>query len=116
MLKKVVRPEFLNRVDEIVMFEPLNKDNLRKIVEIQFNQVKARLLEQGITIEASDEALTALANEGYDPQYGARPLKRVIQKRILNTLSKEILANSIKKDVVIMMDLNSKGEIIFENV
>jgi ATP-dependent Clp protease ATP-binding subunit ClpB len=116
LLKKVVRPEFLNRVDEIVMFEPLNKANLRKIVEIQFNQVKARLLEQGITLEASDEALTALSDEGYDPQYGARPLKRVIQKRILNTLSKEILANSIKKDEVIMMELNDKGEIVFENV
>ncbi len=116
LLKKVVRPEFLNRVDEIVMFEPLNKVNLRKIVEIQFNHVKARLLEQGITIEATDEALTALSDEGYDPQYGARPLKRVIQKRVLNTLSKEILANSIKKDQVILMDLDKKGEIIFENV
>ncbi len=116
LLKKVVRPEFLNRVDEIVMFEPLNKENLRKIVEIQFNQVKARLLEQGIIIEASEDALTALANEGYDPQYGARPLKRVIQKRILNTLSKEILANSIKKDEIIMMELNKNGEIVFENV
>ncbi len=116
LLKKVVRPEFLNRVDEIVMFEPLNKENLRKIVEIQFNQVKARLLEQGIIIDASDEALNALANEGYDPQYGARPLKRVIQKRILNTLSKEILANSIKKDEIIMMELNKNGEIVFENI
>jgi ATP-dependent Clp protease ATP-binding subunit ClpB len=116
LLKKVVRPEFLNRVDEIIMFEPLNKANLRKIVEIQFNQVKARLLEQGIIIEATEEALTALATEGYDPQYGARPLKRVIQKRILNTLSKEILANSIKKDQVILMDQDKNGEIVFENV
>jgi ATP-dependent Clp protease ATP-binding subunit ClpB len=116
LLKKVVRPEFLNRVDEIVMFEPLTKKDLRKIVEIQFNQVKDRLKEQGITIEPTPEALDALANEGYDPQYGARPLKRVIQKRVLNTLSKEILANNILKDQVIIMDLNKEGEIIFENV
>lgn len=116
LLKKVVRPEFLNRVDEIVMFEPLSKGNLRKIVEIQFNQVKDRLKEQGITIEATDEALTALAEEGYDPQFGARPLKRVIQRRVLNTLSKEILANNILKDQVIIMELDKNGGIIFENV
>ena len=116
LLKKVVRPEFLNRVDEIVMFEPLNRANLRKIVEIQFNLVKERLKDQGIAIEATDEALTALAEEGYDPQFGARPLKRVIQKRVLNTLSKEILANNIQKDQVIIMELNKAGEIEFENV
>ncbi len=116
LLKKVVRPEFLNRVDEIVMFEPLNKENLKKIVGIQFNQVKTRLLEQGIILEATDEALTAIATEGYDPQYGARPLKRVIQKRILNTLSKEILANNIQKEQVIMMELDKNGEIVFENI
>lgn len=116
LLKKVVRPEFLNRVDEIVMFEPLNIENLKKIVEIQFKLVKARLMEQGIILEASQEALNALATEGYDPQFGARPLKRVIQKRILNTLSKEILANTILKDQVIMMELDKNGEIIFENV
>jgi ATP-dependent Clp protease ATP-binding subunit ClpB len=116
LLKQVVRPEFLNRVDEIVMFEPLNRENLRKIVEIQFNLVKERLKEQGIIIEASPEALTALAEEGYDPQFGARPLKRVIQKRVLNTLSKEILANTIKKDQVIMMELGGNGEMVFENV
>ncbi|MES2794844.1 MAG: ATP-dependent chaperone ClpB [Bacteroidota bacterium] len=115
-LKKVVRPEFLNRVDEIIMFEPLNKSNLRKIVEIQFNHVKERLMEQGITIEATDEALQTLASEGYDPQYGARPLKRVIQKRVLNTLSREILANNLNKGQVILMDINKEGEIIFENV
>lgn len=116
LLKKVVRPEFLNRVDEIVMFEPLNMENLKKIVEIQFKLVKARLMEQGIILEASQEALNALATEGYDPQFGARPLKRVIQKRILNTLSKEILSNTILKDQVIMMELDKNGEIVFENV
>ena len=116
LLKQVVRPEFLNRVDEIVMFEPLNKENLRKIVEIQFNLVKERLKEQGIIIEASSEALNALAEEGYDPQFGARPLKRVIQKRVLNILSKEILANTIQKDQVILMELGADGEIVFENV
>ena len=73
-------------------------------------------MEQGIILEASQEALNALATEGYDPQFGARPLKRVIQKRILNTLSKEILANTILKDQVIMMELDKNGEIVFENV
>jgi ATP-dependent Clp protease ATP-binding subunit ClpB len=116
LLKKVVRPEFLNRVDEIIMFEPLNKTNIKKIVEIQFNDVKERLIEQGILIEATAEALASIAEEGYDPQFGARPLKRVIQKRILNILSKEILANNLNRNKAILMDLNKEGEIVFENV
>jgi ATP-dependent Clp protease ATP-binding subunit ClpB len=116
LLKKVVRPEFLNRVDEIVMFEPLTHQHLAQIVRIQFEQIKQRLALQGITIDASEAALNALASEGYDPQYGARPLKRVIQKKVLNTLSKELLAGAIKKDEVILLDINKEGKFIFENV
>jgi ATP-dependent Clp protease ATP-binding subunit ClpB len=116
LLKQSVRPEFLNRIDEIVLFEPLNPKNLRKIVSIQFRGIQRRLAEQGITLEASDEVLEKLSEEGYDPQFGARPLKRVLQKRILNALSKEILAGSVGKDAVILMELGTDGEIRFENV
>jgi ATP-dependent Clp protease ATP-binding subunit ClpB len=116
LLKQSVRPEFLNRIDEIVLFEPLNPKNLRKIVGIQFRGIQRRLAEQGITLEASDEVLQKLAEEGYEPQFGARPLKRVLQKRILNALSKEILAGTVGKDAVILMELGTDGEIRFENV
>ncbi|MCU0467474.1 MAG: ATP-dependent chaperone ClpB [Arcicella sp.] len=116
LLRQVVRPEFLNRVDEIVMFEPLSKENLGQIVRIQFRQIQERLQEQGIVLEASDEALMQLAEEGYDPTMGARPLKRVMQKRILNELSKSILGNYITKDSVVMMDLGEDGNLKFENI
>lgn len=116
LLKQVVRPEFLNRVDEIVMFEPLSKNNLHKIVEIQFKQIQDRLKEQGITLEATDEALTFLAEEGYDPTMGARPLKRVLQRRILNELSKQILGHYISKDSIVMMELDEDKSLKFSNV
>ncbi|GAB3523319.1 ATP-dependent Clp protease ATP-binding subunit [Emticicia fontis] len=115
-LKTFVRPEFLNRIDEIVLFEPLTKDNLHKIISIQFKQIQARVAEQGITLEATEEVLAKLGDEGYDPSFGARPLKRVLQRKILNELSKDILAGKVHKDSVIMMELDSDGEIIFENV
>ncbi len=116
LLKQVVRPEFLNRVDEIVMFEPLTQKNLRKIINIQFKQIQNRLQEQHITLEATDEVLQKLAEEGYEPTMGARPLKRVLQKRVLNELSKAILANTITNDAVVLMSLNEEGEIGFENI
>ncbi|MBA4853254.1 ATP-dependent chaperone ClpB [Emticicia sp. BO119] len=115
-LKAFVRPEFLNRIDEIVLFEPLTKENLHKIISIQFKQIQARVAEQGITLEATDEVLAKLGDEGYDPSFGARPLKRVLQRKILNELSKDILAGKVHKDSVIMMELDNDGEIIFENV
>jgi ATP-dependent Clp protease ATP-binding subunit ClpB len=116
LLKQVVRPEFLNRVDEIVMFEPLSKENLRQIVQIQFRQIQERLKEQGILLEATEEALMHIAEEGYEPTMGARPLKRVMQKRILNELSKQILGNYITKDSVVMMELGNDGNLRFENI
>lgn len=115
-LKAFVRPEFLNRIDEIVLFEPLTRENLHKIISIQFKQIQARVAEQGITLEASDEVLAKLSEEGYDPSFGARPLKRVLQRKILNELSKDILAGKVQKDSVIMMELDKGGEIVFENV
>ncbi|MEO8794593.1 MAG: AAA family ATPase, partial [Daejeonella sp.] len=105
LLKQTIRPEFLNRIDELIMFTPLNRDELRDIVTLQFKGVQDTLAEMGIQIEASDEALDWLSQLGYDPQFGARPLKRVIQKRILNELSKDILAGKVDKDSKIRVDV-----------
>ena len=105
LLRKTIRPEFLNRIDEIIMFTPLTRDEITDIVKLQFKQVQNTLAEMGVTIEASEEALDWLAQLGYDPQYGARPLKRVIQKRILNELSKQILAGKVDKDSKIKLDM-----------
>ena len=105
LLKKSIRPEFLNRIDDIVMFTPLNRDEIGEIVRLQFVGLQKQLAEMGIQIEASEEALDWLAQLGYDPQYGARPLKRVIQKKILNELSKEILAGKIDKESKIKLDM-----------
>jgi len=116
LLKASVRPEFLNRIDEIVLFDPLSKLNIRQIVQIQFKQIKRRLAEQGITLEATNAVLDKLGDEGYDIIFGARPLKRVLQRRVLNELSKAILSEKIHKDSVVMMDLDSNNEICFENI
>ncbi|PWG79610.1 ATP-dependent chaperone ClpB [Pararcticibacter amylolyticus] len=105
LLKQTIRPEFLNRIDELIMFTPLNRTELRDIVALQFKHVQQTLREMGIEIEASEEALDWLAQLGYDPQFGARPLKRVIQKRILNELSKDILAGKVDKDSHIILDV-----------
>jgi ATP-dependent Clp protease ATP-binding subunit ClpB len=114
LLKQTIRPEFLNRIDELIMFTPLNRDELRDIVSLQFKGVQNTLLEMGIEIDASEEALDWLSQLGYDPQFGARPLKRVIQKRILNELSKDILAGKIDKDSKIKLDVFDK-QFVFIN-
>ena len=116
LLRQVVRPEFLNRVDEIVLFEPLTEEHARKILAIQFKEVQKRLAEQNITLEATEVALSKLAKDGYDPNYGGRPMKRVLQRAVLNELSKAILSGKIKKDSAMMMDLDGAGELIFENI
>jgi ATP-dependent Clp protease ATP-binding subunit ClpB len=105
LLRQTIRPEFLNRIDEIIMFTPLSRDEIGEIVKLQFKHVQQSLAEMGVTIEASDEALDWLAQLGYDPQFGARPLKRVIQKKILNELSKQILSGKIDKDSKIKLDM-----------
>ncbi|MDN3585119.1 ATP-dependent chaperone ClpB [Pedobacter aquatilis] len=105
VLKQTIRPEFLNRIDELIMFTPLNRSEIRDIVSLQFKHVQQTLAEMGIEMDASAEALDWLAQLGYDPQFGARPLKRVIQKRILNELSKEILAGKVDKDSKIKLDM-----------
>ena len=116
LLKQSVRPEFLNRVDETIMFRPLGKKDLRKIVGIQFKLIRKRLEEAGIKLEMDDKVLDHLGQEGYDPQFGARPLKRLLQRVILNELSKEILAGRIRKDSVIGATLNDLGQVEFLNL
>lgn len=115
LLKKSIRPEFLNRIDEIIMFTPLNRDEVRQIVNIQFEQIRKNLAELGITLEADEEALDWLAQLGYDPQFGARPLKRVMQKKVLNELSRQILAGTIDKDKPVKVILGDQNQLIFLN-
>ncbi len=116
LLKKSVRPEFLNRIDEIIMFEPLNKAIIRKIVDIQWREIQKRLDEGGIEIDATAEVLNHLAEVGFDPQFGARPLKRTMQRLILNELSKQILSGYIKNDSAVLVDLDADKQIYFKNV
>ena len=115
LLQKVVRPEFINRIDEISVFSPLDRSEMSKIVGLQLNAVKRRLNEQNITLEASPEAIAHLSEAGWDPQYGARPVKRAIQNEVLNALSKEIIAGKVHADDVILLDA-FEGELVFRNV
>jgi len=113
-LKQQVKPEFINRIDDIVMFSPLTQDNIKEIVQIQIKQLQKQLSDKQITIDISPEGITTLALKGYDPQYGARPLKRVIQKEVLNKLSKAILGGEIHTDSVVLID-SFEGEIVFRS-
>ena len=114
LLKKTIRPEFLNRIDDIIMFTPLNEEEIRKIVIVQLNSVKKMLAQNGIALEFTDAALTFISDKGFDPQFGARPVKRVIQKYVLNELSKELLGGKINKDRPITIDSNDAG-LVFKN-
>ncbi|WP_395060196.1 ATP-dependent chaperone ClpB [Flavobacterium sp.] len=114
LLKQTVRPEFINRIDEIVMFTPLTNANIAQIVGLQLKSVTKMLMLQGITMDATPEAIEYLSEKGYDPQFGARPVKRVIQRDVLNQLSKEILAGSIATDSIILLDAFD-GKLVFRN-
>jgi ATP-dependent Clp protease ATP-binding subunit ClpB len=116
LLRQQMRPEFLNRIDELIMFRPLGKEQLRQIVDIQFREVQRMLKANGIEVLASPEVLEKLGELGYDPQFGARPLKRVIQKELLNDLSKAILSGQVHRDSVVGIDLDADGQIVFHNV
>ena len=116
LLKKSVRPEFLNRIDELIMFRPLSKKDLRKIVDIQFKLIQKRLEENGIKIEATDDVLDYLGQLGYDPQFGARPLKRLMQREILNELSKDILAGKVSREGIVGITLDEDRHIQFLNL
>lgn len=114
LLKQTVRPEFINRIDEIVLFTPLTVENISKIVGLQLKSVTKMLALQGITMDATPEAIKYLSDKGYDTQFGARPVKRVIQREVLNQLSKEILANNITTDSIILIDAFD-GKLVFRN-
>lgn len=113
LLRKTIRPEFLNRIDDIIMFEPLTRENVEEIVQIQFKSIQKQLADNGITLNGTMEALEWLAELGYDPTLGARPLKRVLQKKVMNELSKQILGGAIKKDNEVMMKLDEARNLIF---
>ena len=115
MLKSNVRPEFLNRIDEIIMFTPLNKNEIKQIVSLQIDNARRMLAKNEIRLEISDNALDLLAKEGYDPEFGARPVKRVIQREILNRLSKDILAGNVTKEKTIMIDTEG-SQFVFRNI
>jgi len=114
ILKKTIRPEFLNRIDEVIMFAPLSREDVKEVVRIQFNNVTKMLEENGIHLTATDEAIDWLSQLGYDPQFGARPVKRIIQKRVLNELSKQILSGKVKRDSHIVLDYFD-NEFVFRN-
>ena len=114
LLKKSIRPEFLNRIDETIMFTPLTRENVHRIVELQFVGISKMLEENNIHLSASKDAIDWLSQLGFDPQFGARPIKRVIQKRVLNELSKQILAGKVEKDANIVLDVFN-NEFVFRN-
>ena len=114
LLKQTIRPELLNRIDEIIMFQPLLKKEIKGIIQIQLNGLKKLVAQNGIQLEFGDYALDYLAEFGYDPQFGARPLKRLIQKQIVNQLSKRILAGDIDKQRPVLVDVFD-GNVVFRN-
>ncbi len=114
LLKQTIRPEFLNRIDEVIMFTPLQKSEIIDIVRLQVNALQKMLAANSITVEVTDRAMEWIAEEGYDPQFGARPVKRVIQRNLLNDLSKQILAEKVIKDARIVVDVQD-GHIVFSN-
>ncbi|TDQ25552.1 ATP-dependent chaperone ClpB [Tenacibaculum caenipelagi] len=114
LLKQSVRPEFLNRIDDIIMFTPLSEENIKEIVKLQLNSVKKMIAKQNITFDATNEAIAYLAIKGYQPEFGARPVKRVIQKEVLNQLSKEILSGKVTTDSIILLDAFD-DELVFRN-
>jgi len=114
LLRKSIRPEFLNRIDDIIMFTPLSRADIKEVVRLQLEQLKKMLADQHITIDATKEAISYLAEKGYDPQYGARPIKRTIQREVLNNLSKEILAGKIHAESVVLIDCFD-DQLVFRN-
>ncbi len=123
LLKQSVRPEFLNRIDDTIMFTPLSKENIIDIVGLQLKNVTKMIAKQGITFDATPEAISYLADKGYNPEYGARPVKRVIQKEVLNALSKEILAGKVTTDSIILLDafddklvFRNQGDLVQEEI
>jgi ATP-dependent Clp protease ATP-binding subunit ClpB len=114
LLKQNIRPEFLNRIDDIVMFSPLTRKDIRDIVKLQFKGIRKMLSQQNITLDATKQAIDFLAEAGFQPEYGARPVKRAMQREVLNQLSKEILSGKVASDSVILVD-SFDDKLVFRN-
>ena len=114
MLKKTIRPEFLNRIDETIMFLPLTQEQIKQVVRLQINGITQMLEGNGVTLQLTDAALDFLADAGYDPEFGARPVKRAIQRYLLNDLSKTMLAQHIDRTRPIIVDADGNG-LVFRN-
>jgi ATP-dependent Clp protease ATP-binding subunit ClpB len=115
LLKQTIRPEFLNRIDELVMFAPLNESQIEEIVRLQISLIQKILQGNGIQLEVTDKAIHFISAEGFDPQFGARPVKRAIQRLVLNDLSKQLLSGNIQNNETIVVDVNSGG-LFFRNI
>jgi len=105
VLKRTVRPEFLNRIDEIIMFEPLSQTDIREILRMQMRDLQEKLSENGVTVEFTEGFVDYMSTKGYEPQYGARPIKRLMQKELINLLAKSILDGRVRRDSVILVDV-----------
>jgi ATP-dependent Clp protease ATP-binding subunit ClpB len=114
LLKQTIRPEFLNRIDEVIMFQPLLLKDIKEIIRIQLTDLKSQLAKSGVLLEFTEYALDYLAENGFDPQFGARPLKRLIQKQIVNQLSKKLLSGTIDKTKPVLVDVFD-GTVVFRN-
>ena len=114
LLKQTIRPEFINRIDEIIMFTPLDETEIEEIVGLQIKSIRKMLMTNGITLDVTPAAIKYLAEEGYDPEFGARPVKRVIHRMVLNQLSKDILAQKVDRDHAIVIDYDG-SDIVFRN-
>ena len=114
LMRQSIRPEFINRIDDIIVFNPLSKVDIQDIVSLQIKSLAKRLSDQNLTIDATDEAVALLTKKGFDPQYGARPVKRVIQTLVLNELAKKLLENEVDKQQIILLDAFD-DELVFRN-
>ena len=114
LLRQTIRPEFLNRIDETIMFRPLNEKQIRDIVSLQIGSVHKMLMDSGIDLRVTDDAIDYIAKEGYDPQFGARPVKRALQRLVLNELSKSIIAGRVDRTRPVIVELRD-GELRFRN-
>jgi ATP-dependent Clp protease ATP-binding subunit ClpB len=114
LLKQTVRPEFLNRIDEVIMFTPLTRADVKSIIQMQLSQIQRKLAESGVRISLSEYAMSWIVEQGYDPAFGARPVKRVLQKELVNELAKQLLAGKINKEKEVIADYFGQG-LVFRN-
>ena len=114
LLKQTIRPEFLNRIDELIMFAPLNESQIEQIVRLQISLIQRTLKENGIELNLTEAAIHFIADEGFDPQFGARPVKRAIQKFVLNDLSKQLIAGTVRNNEAITVDFD-RERLVYRN-